>query len=475
MKNKIGVLVKLSLFLLLGTLAVGSAYGQSSEKQSVQSAKEKRQAERKAERERKKAERAARDNQKTKKAQAVTKKVYDKILVAQEKVEAEDYTGALQDLNALNSNTKLTEYEKSNVLNYIGFVYYNMGNMTGAIATYVEMLRIPSLEEQVRKTTIYTLSQLYTMEEEYDNSLRLLDEWFELEINPGSGPYILYAQNLYQVNRFPEMVEPIETAIEIAEEREKSVKEDWFVLLNFAYFQQEDYTKVRDIQKILLANWPKKRYWFSLAGAYTELEEDSNLFAAYDASQTQGLLEKESEFVTMAQLLLSNEVPYKAGKLLETEMEKGTVSRNAKNYRLLSQAWQVAQEDEKSIPALKEAARLSNEGELNLRLGNAHLNLGQYSECVSAVQNGLKKGGIKSPDNAHISLGMCLYNQQKYRASKNAFREARKTRRSRKLSNQWINVIDNEIERNEQVAAIEASARKQIQELAKRRAASGRT
>ena len=250
--------------------------------------------------------------------------------------------------------------------------------MTGAIATYVEMLRIDSLEEQIRKQTIYTLSQLYTMEEEYDNALRLLDEWFELEINPGSEPYILYAQNLYQVNRFREMIKPIETAIQIAKEREKSVKEDWFVLLNFAYFQQEDYTKVRDIQKILLANWPKKRYWFSLAGAYTELEEDNNLFAAYDASQTQGLLEKESEFVTMAQLLLSNEVPYKAGKLLEAEMEKGTVSRNAKNYRLLSQAWQVAQEDEKSIPALKEAARLSNEGELNLRLGNAYLNLGQY-------------------------------------------------------------------------------------------------
>jgi tetratricopeptide (TPR) repeat protein len=468
MKNKIGVSVKLCLFLLLGILAVGSAYGQSSEKQSAQ---EKRQIER----EKRQAERAARDNKKTKQAQAVSKAVYDKIIAAQEKVEAEDYNGALRDLQILNNNAKLTEYEKSNVLNYIGFVYYNIGNITGAIATYVEMLRIASLEERIRKQTIYTLSQLYTMEEQYTNAIRLLEEWFTLELNPRSDPYILYAQNLYQVNRFQDMIKPIETAIQISIEGEKPVKEDWYVLLNFAYFQQEDYRKVRDIQKILLANWPKKRYWFSLAGAYTELDEENNLFASYDASHTQGLLEKESEFVTMAQLLMQHEVPYKAGKLLEMEMEKGIVARNAKNYRLLSQAWSVAQEDEKSIPALKEAARLSNEGELNLRLGNAYLNLGQYPACVSAIQKGLKKGGIKSPDNAQISLGMCLYSQQKYSASKNAFSEARKTRRSRKISNQWINVIDNEIERNEQVAIIEAAAQKQIQELAKRRKASGRT
>jgi tetratricopeptide (TPR) repeat protein len=224
----------------------------------------------------------------------------------------------------------------------------------------------------------------------------------------------------------------------------------------------------------MLVNWPKKRYWFSLAGAYTELGEENNLFASYDAAHTQKMLERESELVTMAQLYMQHEVPYKAATLLDYEMENGRVSRNAKNYRLLSQAWSLAQEDEKSIPALKEAARLSNEGELDLRLGNAYLNLGRYAECVSAVQAGLRKGGIKSPDNAQISLGMCLYNQQKYSAAIRAFREARKTRRSARISNQWINVINSDIKRNEQIALAEAAARKQLRELAKRREASGR-
>ena len=193
-------------------------------------------------------------NQKTKQAQAVSKEVYDKITKAQEKVDAKDYQGALRDLNNLYNPDKLTEYEQANVLNYIGFVYYNMDDTQNAIRTYERMVAIPSLEPQMAKQTMYTLAQLYTMEEQYPKALTTLDRWFRLEPNPAPEPYILKAQNLYQVQRYTDMIEPIETAMRVAVARDKPVKEDWYVLLNFAYFSQENYSKVRDIQKTLLIN-----------------------------------------------------------------------------------------------------------------------------------------------------------------------------------------------------------------------------
>jgi tetratricopeptide (TPR) repeat protein len=419
------------------------------------------------------AERESR-SQKTKQAQAVSKEVYDRIQKAQEAVDAKDYSGALKILNSLYNPDKLTEYEQSNVLNYIGFVYYNMDDVANAIRTYEKMLAIPSLEETLRKQTTYTMAQLYTMQEQYSQALTTLDKWFVLETNPAPEPFILKAQNLYQVQRYAEMIEPIENAMAVAEKRGKEVKEDWYVLLNFAYFQQENYSMVRDIQKIMLVNWPKKRYWFSLAGAYTELGEDENLINAYAAAHDQGMLEKESELVTMAQLYMQREVPFKAGELLQREMESGRISRSAKNYRLLSQAWQLSMEDERAIPALTEAAKLSTDGELDVRLGNALLNTGQYAECVSAVEDGLRKGGLKSPDNAQISLGMCLYNQRKYNTAIKAFQQAAKTPRSRKIANQWISVIRSEIERNEQIRLAEEAARKKRAEIEERRAQASR-
>ena len=419
-------------------------------------------------------ERARRDAQQTKQAQAVSKEVYDRITKAQEAVDAKDYAGALRILNSLYDPDKLTEYEQANVLNYIGFVYYNMDDINNAMRTYEKMVAIPSLEEQQKKTTTYTLAQLYTMQEQYPKALTTIDRYFAMETNPAPEPFILKAQNLYQVDRHHDMIEPINNAIRIAKEREKEVKEDWYVLLNFAYFQEENYRQVRDIQKILLVNWPKKRYWVSLAGAYTELGEDANLVNAYAVLHTQGLLDKESELVTMAQLYMQREVPYKAATLLEKEMAAGRVAKDGKNYRLLSQAWQLSMEDEKAIPALQEAARRTDDGELDVRLANAFLNTGKYDDCVKAVRNGIRKGGLKSPDHAQISLGMCLYNQREYQNAIEAFQAAARTDRSRRVANQWISVIRADIERNEQIRLAEENARKKRREVEQRLQRSGR-
>ena len=455
-------------------------------------------------------ERDRRNKTKTKKAQAVSKGVYAKITKAQELMELEDNDGALKILNALRASTKITDYERQNVMNYLGFVYYNMEDITRAMAAYQEMLRIPTIEEQIKKTTTYTLAQLNTMEENYTKAISLIEDYFELEVNPTPDAYILYAQNLYQIERYKDMIKPIETALVVDVRRKKArraaaiitaeaalnkareeieiiaattklaearklaakeplAKEDWYVLLNFAYFQEEDFNKVRDIQKTLLLHWPKKRYWFSLAGAYTELGEDENLIYAYDAAYTQGLLEKPAELITMAQLFMQAEVPFKGALLLNKEIKNGRVEGNAKNYRLMSQAFTLASEDEMAIPALKMAAKLSDEGELDLRLGNAYLNLGMYDDCSKAVRAGIKKGKIKSPDNAQISLGMCLYNEKEYQDAIKAFNAASKTKRSKRISGQWIAVIESDIARNKQIELAETAAKKQADDLAKRR------
>ena len=448
MKSSRGITLKLCLAVIVGVLAFGNASAQRANKADAET-----------------------DTTKTKQAQAVSKEVYERIQKAQEMVEEKQYQPALKLLNSLYNPDKLTEYEQANVLNYIGFVYYNMDDVNNAIRTYERMLAIPTLEPQMAKQTTYTMAQLLTMQEQYAKALTVLNKWFTLEPNPAPEPFILKAQLVYNLDRFKEMVAPIESAMRIANERGKPVKEDWWNLLNFAYFQQEDYRKVRDIQKTLLQNWPKARYWKSLAGAYTELGEDEKLIYAYDAAHTQGMLAKDTEFVTMAQLYLQAEVPYKAATLLQEKMDAGVVPKNEKNYRLLSQAWMLSMEDQKAIPALQAAAKLSTDGELDHRLANAFLNVGQYDECVKSANTAVRKGGLKNPDNVQISLGMCLYNLRRYGDSKTAFNNAAKVPRSQRTAGQWIRVIDAEVERNRQIRLAEEAARKKRQQLEAKRLA----
>jgi tetratricopeptide (TPR) repeat protein len=447
MKSNRGITLQLCLAVIAGVLAFGNAAAQSQRAD------------------------ADTDTTKTKQAQAVSKEVYERIQKAQEMVDAKEYQQALKSLNSLYNPDKLTEYEQANVLNYIGFVYYNIDDIPNAIRTYERMLALPTLEPQMAKQTTYTMAQLLTMEENYAKALTTLNKWFTLEPNPAPEPYILQAQLYYNLNSYKEMIPSIDNAMRVANERGKPVKEDWWNLLNFAYFQQEDYRKVRDIQKTLLQNWPKARYWKSLAGAYTELGEDEKLIYAYDAAHTQGMLVKDTEFVTMAQLYLQAEVPYKAATLLQEKMDAGIVAKNEKNYRLLSQAWMLSMEDQKAIPALQAAAKLATDGELDLRLANAFLNVGKYSECVSSANTAIRKGGLKNPDNIQISLGMCLYNLRRYADAKAAFTAAAKTPRSQRTAGQWITVIDAEVERNRQIRLAEEAARKKRQQLEAKREA----
>ena len=67
-----------------------------------------------------------------------------------------------------------------------------------------------------------------------------------------------------------------------------------------------------------------------------------------------------------------------------------------------------------------------------------------------------------------------LYNQKKYDESRAAFREAGKTQRSRRIANQWISVIESDIERNQQIRLAENAAQKQLRDLRERIAAAER-
>jgi tetratricopeptide (TPR) repeat protein len=213
----------------------------------------------------------------------------------------------------------------------------------------------------------------------------------------------------------------------------------------------EDYPKVREILELLVTNWPKKEYLTQLAAIYGELDQEKKQLQAYEAAHAAGWLDRGAELIQLSQLFLQAEVPFKAAKIVEAGLEAGTIDATANNWRLLSQAWTLAQEDEKAIPALKKAAGLSNDGILDIRLAQAYLNLDQYEPCVKSARDGLKKGDLRRTDSANVVLGMCLYDLKRYNEAKAAFRTAAQDRRSAKAANQWIDFINKEIERENQL------------------------
>jgi len=191
-------------------------------------------------------------------------------------------------------------------------------------------------------------------------------------------------------------------------------------------------------------------------GIYWEVERDTLI--AIPLFVFMGIMLQRSKIaedllVTMAQLFLQAEVPYKAAVILDKGLKDGVIEANERNWRLLSQAWTLAQEDEKAIPALIQAARLSDDGELDVRLAQAYFNLDDLEAAVNAARAGLDKGGLKRTDTANLLLGMALYNLERYADAKRAFRAAQRDQRSSRTAAQWIQHVSNEEARQEELRA----------------------
>ncbi|MDJ0928506.1 MAG: hypothetical protein QNJ73_12785 [Gammaproteobacteria bacterium] len=389
--------------------------------------------------------------QETRRTQAMSEKVYRKLAEAQELTDAEDYAGARKILDELAASPKLTPYEKAQLYNFFGFIYYAQERYADSIRAYETVLAQPEIPQGLADQTKYTLAQLHFTMENWQKAIDLINDWMSTAQNPGPDPFILLASAYYSMDQFDRMIQPIERAMQIARDRDQPVKEQWWLLLRVAYFEQDNYQKVRDILEILVVNWPKKEYWTQLSAMYGELDQERKQLSAYASAYDQGMLTRSAELVQLAQLYLQAEAPYKAAKIMEKGIEEGLIDKKADNYRILSQAWMLAAEDRKAIPALKTAASMSDDGDLDARLANSYLNLSEYDQCIEAARSGIRKGGLRREDNAQVVLGMCLFENDQYEAAKKAFRAAAKDKRSQKTAKQWITFIEREQERLRQL------------------------
>jgi hypothetical protein len=199
----------------------------------------------------------------------------------------------------------------------------------------------------------------------------------------------------------------------------------------------------------LIEAYPKDTYVLTLAGVYSELGDTKKQLALTEALYDKGYIDPKKHAVNLANLHLLHGAPYKAAKILEKEMAADNVKADVRNLRLLSQAWYSAREDRKAIPPLKQAAAMSDDGELYIRLAQSHLNLEEWSEAAEAARKGLASGNLKRKDTANIMFGMALFNQKKLEQAKRAFAAASKDKRSRRAAQQWIKYADSEIRRRD--------------------------
>jgi tetratricopeptide (TPR) repeat protein len=386
----------------------------------------------------------------TQETASMRESTYKELAKAQDAAEAERYGEATQVLDKL-SKTELNNYERSQLLNLYAYVYYAQDNIPRAITTYEQLLQQPELPEALETSTTYTLSQLYFMQEDWQRSIAMLERWMQLTDKENKTAYEMMAQAYYQLGQYDKALTPAWKVVELTQAAGEPVKEQSYLLLRVLNYELKRYPQVVDILEELIRLYPKKQYWIQLASMYGEMDDQRKQLNVLELAYLQGYLTSETELLTLTSLMLNNELYFRAAKILEKGLGDGVISSDLEHWRLLAQAWTMAQENEKAIPALKRAVALSTDGRLDLILAQTYMNLERWEDAVQAARQALQKGSLTRPDQAQIMIGQALFELERFDEARTAFQAAQSDRRSRQLAAQWLNYIDSEEDRRAQL------------------------
>ncbi len=400
----------------------------------------------------------------------VMAEVYEALEVVDEKGEpAPDMEVVLRNLNQLLENKdNLKSYDRSVMWNAWAFVYFSDGNYPKAMDAYARLIDEPEVTIGLRVGALLSLAQLNLLEENYEKGIELILQWMSEVETITAQSYSLLGQAYYQTGDFKKALSSMETAVTMAEEEGYKPRENWYVIMAACIGEmkkeigeKESLLRQIDIYEILVNYYPKKQYFIQLGGSYGQLGREKEYMIVLKAAYQKDLLNRESEYLALTQLLLLNQNPYWAAEVFEhgqkkmitivdekTEEEKlvPVIKSTEKNLKLLADAWRMAQEIDKAIPVLEKAAKMSKTGEAYVLLGNLYLSEDKLEQAADAILKGLEKGKIKKLSPVYLTLGQVYFELQKFDDAKKNFGIAArdKDEKIQKQATNWIRFTENE-------------------------------
>ena len=338
--------------------------------------------------------------------------------------ENEDFIKAENVLNKMKSDSSLTESDKAQMYYYFAYIDSVNDDLKSAKQNYMKFLSIEESDPRLKSNVISMLGQLSYAEGSFKTAIDYMEQWIAMEANPSSLGFDIIAASYWQLKDKKKALKFSERALCVAKANKSKPKESTYNLLVALYNENERVNDMLPLFEELVRFYPKKRYWTQLSGVYGELKQEDNQLSALEAAHDQRLLDKETEYVSLYQLLMRAEAPLKAARAIEYGIQNEFVEENEKHLKYLAQGWHLAQELDKAEPVYEKAAQKSKEGELYIFLGQIYLATDRYKKAKQALQLGLKKGKLKDPVTVNILLGQVAYELQDFEDATKFFRTA---------------------------------------------------
>jgi hypothetical protein len=254
------------------------------------------------------------------------------------------------------------------------------------------------------------LATLYFRQKDYPNAVT----WSTRYLNEGGNdPKIrtLQIQSYYLSNDFTHAAQELRADIEAGEKAGKAPTEDQLKLLASAVQKQNDKAGYVEVLEKYITYYPKKEYWADLLGrvfAKPGFSERLQL-DGYRLKQATGLFGAARDYTDMAELAMRAGFPAEAKNTLDQGFQSGVLGSGAdaaRHKRLRDAAAKAMADDEKTMAQGEADAKKSKDGTGLVNLGYAYVTAGQADKGIGMMEQGIRNGGIKYPEEAKLHLAV---------------------------------------------------------------------
>ena len=372
----------------------------------------------------------------------VTQRVYEALEKTHALLADEFYDEAALTLDEM-SKAELNPHERALLHQTRAYMLSGKGLYKEAARSFELCLAERAMPEAAELNIRYNLAQLYLAVEEHERALDTLSGWFEEAKNPGPSAYYLLAIIYMQLERSEEAFEPARQAVEGS----STPREPWLQLLLALYYDKEDYPAMAGLLERLATGFPKASYWRQLAAVYAHLGREEDALAVGQIAYELGFVTEDKHLQNLARMYLLHEIPYRAAAVLERGIAEELIEQDSEAWELLADSWLSAHEQDRALGPLEKAAKLSDTGDLHVRLGRLHVEQERWEEASEVLQGALEKEELDDRGRALILLGMALYQLDRLEEAADAFADAVEEEDSRLHAERWLMHIERRLAR----------------------------
>jgi outer membrane protein assembly factor BamD (BamD/ComL family) len=374
------------------------------------------------------------------KGEAVRPEVGKPLQAAQALVKQRKGREALAEVAKAEAVGNRTPYENFLIAQMRGSAATAAGDSDTAIRSFEQVLGSGRVSGREATSMVQAVAVAYYQKKDYASAAKWTQRYFK---EGGSDPAMrtVLLQSYYLGNDCGSVQKMLASAADADSSRR--VSEEELQILANCFLRQKDNTGYVNAIEKLVVHYPKKEYWTDLLARVQKKSGFSDRLGVnvYRLRFATGNAGSANDYMEMAQLAMQAGVPAEAKLIMDKGYQVGALGKGdqaERHERLRKLVQKTLEESQKTRAQDEKDAQAAKDGNALVSIGLNYVYEGNAAKGLPLIDAGIKKGGLKRPEDAKLRYGEALLHAGRKDRAVQVLRDVRGTDGTADLARLWV-------------------------------------